>query len=405
MSSKLDYLSKYYDDSGKRSKKNKKKKKKESRRREVEKHDDEDDVPIMDLPMNGEDEEDENDGPVVVETTLDDAPAATKGKWEDVSAVTAAGKEKTRKRHDSFSDESEAGRAPRRRRHDSDDEENNEQPHKSEHDSLSEQQSTGKRRKRHDSSSEEAPSGEKREHRRRHDSSPEDDDNAPSRQNRRRHDSFSGEDEAPSRHRRHDSDDSSTNSRERMSSGHAAGLQNSADFAHSEAKLRSRRRNEAQAMADKYGHEETVYRDSSGRRKRQANHHQDGRDAEVQQRSLNTGRVQKDRLERQKQEMAHLQQSSFARHVDDDRLETLRKSAIRAGDPMATKAPQKQQGSGGGRLVYKGPPAKPNRFGIRPGFRWDGVDRGNGFEDKLLAKRYSKNHQSEQAYRWSTADM
>lgn len=55
--------------------------------------------------------------------------------------------------------------------------------------------------------------------------------------------------------------------------------------------------------------------------------------------------------------------------------------------------------------LYKGPPPKPNRFNIRPGFRWDGVDRGNGFEDKLLSQRNQMHHQKEVAYRWSTADM
>ena len=59
----------------------------------------------------------------------------------------------------------------------------------------------------------------------------------------------------------------------------------------------------------------------------------------------------------------------------------------------------------GRKPMYKGPPPKPNRYGIRPGYRWDGIDRGNGYEDRLLSSLHSKGREKEEAYKWSSADM
>ena len=166
-------------------------------------------------------------------------------------------------------------------------------------------------------------------------------------------------------------------------------------------------------MVDKYGMGETVYRKTSkeGSGENQLT-------AEEQE-ALNKGRVQKEREARAREEFARIQQSEFARRVDDEELETLRKQALREGDPMAEyaskrseKKRKKSKDSGGGddavaasRPVYRGPPGKPNRFGIRPGHRWDGVNRGNGFEDRLLAQRYSQAHRKEEAYKWGAAGM
>jgi pre-mRNA-splicing factor CWC26 len=96
-------------------------------------------------------------------------------------------------------------------------------------------------------------------------------------------------------------------------------------------------------------------------------------------------------------EIEAIREGTFARSVDD--VDKYKKDIARDGDPM-----MKYQ-TNTNKKVYKGPPPKPNRFGIMPGYRWDGIDRGNGFEEKVLASLYAKGRKEEERYKWSCADM
>ena len=77
-----------------------------------------------------------------------------------------------------------------------------------------------------------------------------------------------------------------------------------------------------------------------------------------------------------------------------------------AADPMLEYFRKKEREKQGAKGIptYKGP-YPPNRFNIRPGYRWDGVDRSNGFERKLMDQKNEKKASEEEAYRWATKDL
>lgn len=99
----------------------------------------------------------------------------------------------------------------------------------------------------------------------------------------------------------------------------------------------------------------------------------------------------------------------LARYSDDSDLETLLRNRERIGDPMlmyikSKEQEKKKQAGIPERPVYRGW-FPDNRFNIRPGYRWDGVDRSNGYEKKYFEMISKKQAGAEEAYRYSTEDM
>lgn len=97
----------------------------------------------------------------------------------------------------------------------------------------------------------------------------------------------------------------------------------------------------------------------------------------------------------------------LARYADDKDLDDMLKNKEWDGDPMLEyirKKKKKNKDPVDDRPQYEGS-YMPNRYGIRPGYRWDGVDRSNGYEKKWFEEQNAKKAREEEAFKWSTADM
>lgn len=167
-----------------------------------------------------------------------------------------------------------------------------------------------------------------------------------------------------------------------------------------------------------------------------------GRDASVVRRDRKTGRIRnmeeelerermKDEKERERKEIydrwgkgvkqvedharrrheeQHEMSKPMARYAGDDDLEEYLRNQEREGDPMLAYLREKEREKkvGGGKVLlmpkYQGSYAQ-NRFAIPPGYRWDGVDRSNGYEKKYFDVQSRKKAGEEEAYRYSTEDM
>eukprot|EP01031_Cornospumella_fuschlensis_P036015 gene36015-43677_t len=210
------------------------------------------------------------------------------------------------------------------------------------------------------------------------------------------------------------------------SSGRKAGLQTGKEFGSNERLLRKELDQELSKLAGSGPNREaTVYRDKYGRKvdklseqlREQEDEAKRKSQIEKAQKEWGAGSVQKQEAQERAAEFAAVVAEPFARSAEDPRLEAQRKAVLRDGDPMAEylrdrvgKKRSRDDASGFTRAApskptYKGPNPTPNRFGLRPGYRWDAIDRSNGFEDKVLKRMNEKASFNEEAYKWSVADL
>ncbi|XP_047317663.1 BUD13 homolog [Impatiens glandulifera] len=137
------------------------------------------------------------------------------------------------------------------------------------------------------------------------------------------------------------------------------------------------------------------------------------------------GLAQKREAEQKLLEIEHEKDQPFARTRDDPVLEKMMKERVRWGDPMAhlvkrdqpiltdLGADEKMKSSGfvipqeipNHSWIKRGLDAAPNRYSIRPGRHWDGVDRSNGTEKDLFKRMNDRKATEQEAYEWSVADM
>ncbi|KAI0023028.1 Pre-mRNA-splicing factor of RES complex-domain-containing protein [Xylariomycetidae sp. FL0641] len=207
-----------------------------------------------------------------------------------------------------------------------------------------------------------------------------------------------------------------------MSDGTYAGLQSGAAVS---AQLAARRRAERAEFERSSGggkapqEAETIYRDATGRRVDVSLKRAElRREAEAAARKKEDaaaalrGEVQVEAARARRSRLEDARTMAVARHADDAEINAEMKGQTRWGDTMAGLIGSGGGGGGGGgtaagdgkkkvkgRPEYKGA-APPNRYGIRPGYRWDGVDRGNGFEAERFKALNRRERNKGLEYSW-----
>jgi pre-mRNA-splicing factor CWC26 len=206
-----------------------------------------------------------------------------------------------------------------------------------------------------------------------------------------------------------------------MSNGTLAGLQSASSLT---AQLRRRQAAEAAELAalqlqttqtrSRSHTPEIILRDATGRRVDASLARAQARRAAERTAHAKTdllrGEVQAAQARARRERLEEAALMPLARGKDDAEMNDELRQAERWNDPMAEflaaagggggQEPAAGKKKGGGRRpVYKGA-AAPNRYGIRPGYRWDGVDRGTGFEGERFKALNRKERDKGLEYAW-----
>lgn len=197
----------------------------------------------------------------------------------------------------------------------------------------------------------------------------------------------------------------------KMSDGTHAGLQSAAAVS---AQLRRRQQDERddfERHRKTAKEQETVYRDATGRRidvsMKRAEARRAAAEADEKARQAKEdlkGEVQLDEARKRREALYDAKLMPLARTADDVDMNREMKDEQRWNDPMTQFMAESESKKAAGKAskrkpVYAGA-APPNRYGIKPGYRWDGVDRGNGFEAERFKALNRRERNKGLEYEW-----
>lgn len=201
-----------------------------------------------------------------------------------------------------------------------------------------------------------------------------------------------------------------------MLSGGKAGLV-SIDVLRKEQEENRHREKNNKPLEEDSRNAQTVFRDKSGKKRdleteREEQKRVDGEKAAKAEKYAQWGKglAQGQMYQQKIADALHEVQKPMARQRDDEDLDRMLREKERDGDPMAAMLRRKKDRNTKLQAVkerprYKGPAPPPNRFNLQPGYRWDGVDRSNGFEQKRYSRMADKSALQDEAYKWSVEDM